>query len=244
MIQTVKKSFIFFVLCLLTFSCKSKKSAFDNKGTIRSLSEQKFRETVWTDQIEKDRLTKDITIINTIDSSVRLTPQAFISSEFSQGMEVIYPSIENFGSLNVSNLDNSIKKITMEFCKNISSYKNCDELLEKQDFYEYALFIRDLKENWSQYFFVNFPEPEYDEVEVKDSENQEKEKKLKKKLFDSFIIGEPFESNSFYEVPVRFFRKGTGSVDVLLFFYFNENQWKLNQFRLRNFYKETGHGKK
>lgn len=51
-------------------------------------------------------------------------------------------------------------------------------------------------------------------------------------LFDDYIIGEPFEMNSLYEVPVRFIRNDVGLVDIMFFFFKKADAWNINQLRI------------
>ena len=244
------KNFVFYfaVFCLIFVSCKNGDigDMNQNSSSLKSVAEKKITETDWTFELEKDRLAQDISVVNSIEKKIKLTPQVFLNSAYSKNLEPVFPCVEGFGSLNTSNFNSEIKKMTEEFASSLCKNKFASNLFDSSDIYELALFSIELKNRWEKTF--DFPYPEIDEKKSEELQNQEKtgenssdaEKQTVQEiiLFDEYILGEPFEMNSLCEVPVRFVQK-KGFVDVVLYFFKNPNgNWKINQLHILKMQKK------
>lgn len=244
------KKFIFYfaVFCLVLVSCKNSDSGDMNQdsSSLKSVAEKKITGTDWTFELEKDRLSQDISVVNTIEKKIKLTPQVFLNSAYSKSLEPVFPYVEDFGSLNTSNFNSEIKKMADEFASSLCKSKFASNLFDPSDIYELALFSIELKNRWEKTF--DFPYPENDEKKSEELQNQEKtgenssddDKQAAQEiiLFDEYILGEPFEMNSLCEVPVRFVQK-KGFADVALYFFKNPNgNWKINQLQILKMQKK------
>lgn len=244
------KKFIFYfaVFCLVLVSCKNSDFGDMNQdsSSLKSVAEKKITGTDWTFELEKDRLSQDISVVNTIEKKIKLTPQVFLNSAYSKSLEPVFPYVEDFGSLNTSNFNSEIKKMAEEFASSLCKSKFASNLFDPSDIYELALFSIELKNRWEKTF--DFPYPENDEKKSEELQNQEKtgenssddDKQAAQEiiLFDEYILGEPFEMNSLCEVPVRFVQK-KGFADVALYFFKNPNgNWKINQLQILKMQKK------
>jgi len=234
-----KKSIFFFefsilftviVLGITGCSSKDKKSDSDSDLTLRAQSEKRFKEIEWTDPIEKDRLTQNISTTQTIADTIKLTPVIFLCGNFAKTIEPVYPNLDGFGNLDISDLPDEIKLSVTSFSENLCTGSANDELMMAGSVYELALFESDLKNEWKNVFLEEFPSPpEEKSAGEKSSESGEEEKP--KYVFDSYIIGNGFEQNSLYELPVRF-KCTRGFVDVMLYYYRERVDWKINQIKI------------
>lgn len=234
-----KKSIFFFefsilftviVLGITGCSSKDKKSDSDSNLTLRAQSEKRFKEIEWTDPIEKDRLTQNISTTQTIADTIKLTPVIFLCSNYAKTIEPVYPNLDGFGNLDISDLPDEIKLSVTSFSENLCTGSANDELMMAGSVYELALFESDLKNEWKNVFLEEFPSPpEEKSADEKSSESAEEEKP--KYVFDSYIIGNGFEQNSLYELPVRF-KCTRGFVDVMLYYYRERVDWKINQIKI------------
>lgn len=234
-----KKSIFFFefsilfaviVLGITGCSSKDKKSDSDSNLTLRAQSEKRFKEIEWTDPIEQDRLTQNISTTQTIADTIKLTPVIFLCSNYAKTIEPVYPNLDGFGNLDISDLPDEIKLSVTSFSENLCTGSANDELMMAGSVYELALFESDLKNEWKNVFLEEFPSPpEEKSAGKKSSESGEEEKP--KYVFDSYIIGNGFEQNSLYELPVRF-KCTRGFVDVMLYYYRERVDWKINQIKI------------
>jgi len=234
-----KKSIFFFefsilftviVLGITGCSSKDKKSDSDSNLTLRAQSEKRFKEIEWTDPIEKDRLTQNISTTQTIADTIKLTPVIFLCSNYAKTIEPVYPNLDGFGNLDISDLPDEIKLSVTSFSENLCTGSANDELMMAGSVYELALFESDLKNEWKNVFLEEFPSPP-EEKSAGDKSPESGEEEKPKYVFDSYIIGNGFEQNSLYELPVRF-KCTRGFVDVMLYYYRERVDWKINQIKI------------
>lgn len=234
-----KKSIFFFefsilftviVLGITGCSSKDKKSDSDSDLTLRAQSEKRFKEIEWTDPIEQDRLTQNISTTQTIADTIKLTPVIFLCSNYAKTIEPVYPNLDGFGNLDISDLPDEIKLSVTSFSENLCTGSANDELMMAGSVYELALFESDLKNEWKNVFLEEFPSPPEEKSAGEESSESGEEEKPKY-VFDSYIIGNGFEQNSLYELPVRF-KCTRGFVDVMLYYYRERVDWKINQIKI------------
>lgn len=206
---------LFFILIFCGCSALKTKGNVEEFDTLRSAADSKFKQIVWTEQLEKDRLTQDVSYMKTIERSIRLTPQIYSVSFHSSSLKSVYPVLEGFGSLDVSEYDEGIKTQVIQFAENLKKGITDEKLYSKSDIYEAALFLNDLKERWKEIYNEDYP--------VLKEEEQ---------LFDSFLLGNPFVMNSLYECPVRFNKEKKGFADIMIYFYRKNDTWTINQLKI------------
>ena len=226
-------TFFLFLITVLLISCSNKNKIESNlhyKNTLKYKIDERFNSVDWTKEIEKDRLTANISKLDTINNNIPLTPIVVLNSKYGQTAKPIYPYIEGFGSLDLSNLTKEQRNILDNFCNAIKSQENADSYMETSSKYELYLFINDLKENWESTFNTKFPYPTEEQAETNTTNTTNTTKKIPT-LFDSFFYGEPFQLNQYCELPVRFiFDKGF--VDVMISLIQTESVWKINQLKI------------
>ena len=223
-------AFISFSLCFL-FSCSDSSNAqvTQDSSSLKSIAEQKYKQTDWTKALEGDRLTQVISSVDTVEKRIQLSPSVIINSSYASSLPPVFPYLEGFGSLDVSNFNSSVKALSVKFASALCNGEMDSSLFEKDNIFEAALFENDLKNLWKTEFSQDFPENKK-EQDSKETEADVKETFI---LFDEYLFGEPFEMNSLYEVPVRFIRKNTGTVDVMVYFFKDEEKsWKIDQLKI------------
>lgn len=221
---------ISYSLCIL-FSCSdsSNTQVTQDSSSLKSIADQKFKQIEWTQALEGNRLTAGISSINTVEKRIQLSPTVVINSSYASSLPPVFPYLEGFGSLDISNFNSSVKTLAVKFSSAMCNGEIDSSLFEKDNIFEAALFENDLKNLWKTEFSEDFPENK------KSEDSQETESAVQEIfiLFDEYLFGEPFEMNSLYEVPVRFICKKSGSVDVMVYFFKDEEKsWKIDQLKI------------
>lgn len=250
----LKKFFFLFVFAFLSFfySCSNSgtEDLSENPSSLKAAAEKKISGTDWTFELEKDRLTQDISAVNSIEKKIKLTPQVLLNSNYAAKLDPVYPYLEGFGSLDTSNFNPEIKKMSTEFASGLCKNQFSTAFFDASDIYELALFSLELKNRWKETFGLPYPGSEEEASEkspLSSEQNSEKQNPAEQKggegaeksaekaviLFDEYLLGEPFQMNSLCEVPVRFVLKDTGFADIMLFFAKNtEAKWKIDQLQI------------
>jgi hypothetical protein len=154
-------------------------------------------ETVWSVELEKDRLSQNIT------SNPELFAQGInLTKENSRILKMytpaVYPSFTDFGSLDVSKTEYKFITSAEEICSYISSndQENLFSCFSSNYRFNYVFFVQELKRNWKENMGTDFPEPDV--------------------LFERFILGEAFCTENLVQIPVRFYCN-KGFLDVTLY---------------------------
>ena len=191
---------VFFPLCF--FSCSHSKELLDDADdlyTIKSLVSQIENQTVWADELEKDRLTRPVQEdVPYIPEGHTLTKEnAKLSSILKSA---VYPEFKDFGSLDISLIEYKHLESAGNICSQLSEW-NQEKLFgffSSNYRFNYIFFADELKKGWKDNFDVSFPEGE----EIK--------------LFDRWILGQAAILENLIQFPVRFYCN-TGYVDVTLY---------------------------
>ncbi len=213
-------------LILFFFSCSNNAAESTDASdlqTIKSLVSKIEDDTVWSVELEKERLSQNLS-----SDSENLSGSLVLNKDNSRILkayrEAVYPSFSDFGSLNISSMDYKNLTSAEEIC---SSLCNLDEdklfsYFSSNFRYNYIFFAQELKEGWKKNFGKAFPELKLSETE-ETSEASETEVKKVIKLFDRYIIGEAFFGDNLIQIPARFYCN-MGFLDVTL--YMNSSQEK------------------
>lgn len=201
--------FLFFILSVF-FSCSN-----SNVSDISEVKENLFTKTnkeqskiLWTRELESVRLVQKIDEDAKVLSTIKLTPEVINVSEIE--FTDVYPFLDGFGSLNLSEIDENLLNFINESAKNIQYFTLEKLKYENTSKQSVVFFMNDLKENFSVKFNQKFPELS---EEVQNSENAVK-------VFSSYLIGEPIVDEKNIIVPIRFFNEKK-FVDIQ--FYINSN---------------------
>ena len=154
-------------------------------------------ETVWSVELEKDRLSQNITANPELFAQgINLTKEN--SRILKMYTPAVYPSFTDFGSLDVSKTEYKFITSAEEICSYISSndQENLFSCFSSNYRFNYVFFVQELKRNWKENMGTDFPEPDV--------------------LFERFILGEAFCTENLVQIPVRFYCN-KGFLDVTLY---------------------------
>lgn len=231
----MKKTVKFFHYCLLVLSlvftamlssCSDKKNVEPQTVIRTPLSEEILKlsdSAQWNYQLEGERLSRRIDRVGMISQNVPLNIYSVIVME--PGLKPVYPSLPDFTVLDVSNIEGEILSLIRNFSRDFIKFRN-----EHKDVFTASFTIdqENDKENdnktdiaLTRYFskdngfsLVLF---------IYDTEKSGK--------FIDFVIGEPFISDEFIEVPVRF----TTSDEILYTYLYpveENSKWVLSQIEI------------
>lgn len=140
------KLFFCGIFALFFFGCKNASSSeiVSEQNTLKSLTNSKLQNIQWTNEIEKNRLKEKIHSSLVVSKSLSLTPDVMIALEGGIPRNPIYPSIDDFGSLDISDLDYKIYDLINSFFIDLKNSKNCDFYIAKNSIFAISLFMYDL----------------------------------------------------------------------------------------------------
>lgn len=214
------KKYIFSTLVLFSFfigcsNTQNEELFYNDIDTIKEYVLDKENNITWTKEIEGEILLQDISSNSSIQKTEFYTPEAV--KVLKNYQNPVFPSIDNFGSLNTENLSKQTKEFLNEFCTEISNniYSNPDRYFKNSFIFNYVFFRKELIDNWPVFFNTEFPVlPEDFNQNTEESENNQ-DKKEPIPIFTKWYLGEPFVGEDLVEVPVRFFTQN-GNIDVTI----------------------------
>lgn len=235
--------FLLFSLAVLFFSCSNAESGgalSDETPTLRSTAASLYDSTLWTEEIEFDRLSANVSKVEGISSKLNLSPlivSACIPAQNSQ----VFPSLDSFGSLDTSLIPPSLRKMLTTFSETLSKNKDADSFFVKDNLYSLALFYNDFNRIFGECFGLDkiqeekndFPAPSSDGKNASPSGegSAETESVHNVLYFTSFKLGQPFLDGIFYEVPVKFFSK-KATLTLSVFCFEDAGAWKIDQIQI------------
>ena len=141
----IKHLSIFSLVCILA-SCSHNSSESDfDMNTLRKESDQLSSEIKWEQDIESSILLKKISGADGFVKSLAGNPQFVFASGAEADYEPIYPQIEGFASLDMSNCPEAAKRILDDFCNSTASARNTESYMASGCMYSLVLFKYDLK---------------------------------------------------------------------------------------------------
>lgn len=253
-----KVSAVLFLFSLLTFtflSCSNndqENSVEDETPTLRYTANSLYESTIWTEAVELDRLTANISAVPGVSPRINLSPLAVLASKESFSKKV-FPVLGSFGSLDTTLISKPLREMLASFSDSVSKNKPADSFMAKDCLYSLALFYSDFNKIFGECFELNkveepaekgaeaeekTPVSENAEGEAKDKEESENpesaqaEKKVEEKLyFTSYFLGQPFLDGVCYEVPVKFF-SDKATLTLSVFCMENSGSWKIDQVQI------------
>ena len=186
-------------------------------NTLRNELSAKSQNTVWTKDIEGERLNAKLNqFINIADKNL-MSPQLVQSIK---GVTApVYPQIKELASLDTSSMNSILLNSVKEFCDALKDgTEGLSPYFDSEYFFNYVFFKNDLKEVW--------------QTELKSGE----------KLFDRFVICSAFEGDELIQVPVRFY-KGKEYIDLSIFLSYHVG-YKINQIEIIRWGKLNGETEK
>lgn len=192
--------FSFLPLLFNVISCSNSqesKLVYTESNTIKQSVKDKEQDITWTLELEEERLSKTIS-----RDSMEIGQDVFYNIELYKInrdlQKSVYPSYSDFGSLDTSNLQPSVKNRINMFCESFSSenHSGADSFFSRKYIFNYVFFLNDFENGWKENFGEMPPE--------------------KNKLFNKWIFGEPFNGAQIIQIPVRFY-SDCGTIDVTVF---------------------------
>ncbi len=262
----MKKSPVFsalLIFSLLSFpaifsSCSSSDQETDSSeetATLRYTADALYEATIWTEEIEVDRLSTKVNSVNGISSKLNLTPLIVLASVPSESSR-IYPRLGSFGSLDTSLISKTLRETLVSFSDSIAKYKDADSFMSKECLYSLSLFYADFKRIFNDCFELDKIETavaEQPDSEKKAEDISEKSEEIKKEepgkedlkgeeetkvetikeksYFGSFKIGQPFLDGIYYQVPLKFF-SDKANLTLCVFCFEEAGVWKIDQVQI------------
>jgi hypothetical protein len=204
--------------------------------TLREQSESMTKNTAWTSEIEGTILSADIVHAGGITPRVKLTPRSIVAGGDENLVPPLYPSLPGFASLDISKLDPAARSVAELFCSALCAGKDVSVHMAEGCAYSLSFFYVDLAASWKKEFGAVYPlepaavsaAPVAADASVPVPVPATAEPAP---LFSSFLLGEPFSGNDFYQLPVRF-TAATGYIDVTLYLIENGTDWKIDQIQI------------
>ena len=222
----------------------------DEIPTLRYTANSLYESTIWTEEIETDRLSSQVTAVSGVSSKLNLSPLIVLAGVQSDSSR-IFPNLGSFGSLDTTLISKSLRETLTSFSDCIAKYKDADSYFVKDSLYSISLFYNDFKRIFGECF-------ELDKIDEKtktdsvssngtasssneggsDTSDSESNKSgdaepaaVEKSYFTSFVFGQPFLDGVYYEVPVKFF-SDKATLTLLVFCFENAGVWKIDQIQI------------
>lgn len=216
----MKKAFLYVALIFVFFlvSCSNAQINVltSQEDTLRSALNDKSNKTIWTKEIEADRLSVKLNSNISVINKDIVSPQMLGSIKDLQGP--VYPEIKNFANLDCTSMNKTLLSTIDDFCKQISkSTDNLESFFVSEYFFNYVFFKTDFEEILSNF--------------KKGDEN-----------FDHYVICKAFESQDLTQVPVRLYNKNN-FVDLSVYLTYH-NGYKITQIEVIRWGKIYGESDK
>lgn len=212
----MKKIFLFvslaILLCLISCSNTQTIVLTSQEDTLRNELQIKSGKTIWSNEIEPDRLSS--TLNKNISTSSRdiITPQMI--STIKELQPAVYPEIKGFASLDCSAMNKALLSTLNDFCEQLC--KGTDNLAPfflDQYFFNYVFFKNDIEPIVEQL--------KKDEI-----------------LFERYIICKAFENADIIQVPLRFYNN-KDYIDLSVYLTYH-NGYKVTQIEVIRWGKTYG----
>ncbi len=194
---------------LFLLSCSNSQSpvvTYTDSSTVRNAVSEMESGTVWSREIEGNRLSASIDRNPLVDAGIQLEPT--VLNVVSPSDRPVYPSLDGFGDLDVSSLDAAASAVTDSFCSAIASWDTgkIAGLVAADCMFTSVFFLSDLESGWKLHFGTEFPA----------ARGISGENPPVSRIFGSWIKGKPDPGNGILRIPVRLFGKD-GYADVSLY---------------------------
>lgn len=212
------KIIVLFSLTFLFFSCSNGQDeqgvgmTYDN--TLRKQFQSRFHRITWTEQLNPNLIADRKNLNSNLFSKKSLSTVDAASVISVPSSEKIYPSVANFGSIDISNIPGSLRTIITDFCTNLLE---ASQDRTKEGVYS-SLAMNML--SGRQYMLSIYL---YDTTDYPAAEK--------------FFLGSPLIQNGIYEIPVLFLSP-EGNWILILYAVKQEDNWKIEQIRYGEFVYE------
>lgn len=207
-----------FLIFFLLFSCSNSQdvavvsTTYDN--TLRIQFQSRFKSVDWTKELEPDLLSTRKELQEDLFASRSLHTPEVASLVPSTSVENVYPSIPNFGSIDIRSMPSGVKNQVNSFCQTLL------ELVQdrkKAGLYSSLVSKMVVGRSYMLSIFL------YDTISYPITTN--------------FFLGSPYTQEECWEVPVLF--RGEKGNWILSLYLVQENEtWKIEQIRYGDFVYE------
>lgn len=173
----LKRFFFILTLGIFFFSCSNSpdsKLVLIEEDTLKSIISNKESNVLWTSELEGELLNQEITKFPYLAPSVK--PSLNLEKALGSGKSPVLPELENFASLDFSNIPFALKEFITKFGESFCS----ENTAALESFFE-ADYIFTLK-----FFFEDMEQSGF-------------------KSFDKYIAGRPFIFDDSIKIPFRFY---------------------------------------
>ena len=186
------------------------------EDTLRNELQTKSEKTVWSNEIEPERLSSQLNEGIYSENKEYITPQMLSSVKDLQ--TAVYPELKDFASLDCSAMNSSLISTLNNFCKDLcKGTENLQTYFNSKYFFNYV-------------FFKNDFEPYVKELKKGDV------------LFERYLICKAFESKDLIQVPLRFYNN-KDYIDLSVYLTY-DNGYKITQIEVIRWGKTYGESDK
>lgn len=159
----VKKILPLFFLFILLISCSNSgvTSKLFRDDHLKNETNNQRENIQWTMELEKNRLGEKISSINQVSSSQELNPQTFMALDAEYERFGIFPELDDFGSLDISDNDANAMAVLHNFFSSLKANQECDSYFTRDSIFSLVLFLHDIQDfdltNAQLYFGKAFP---------------------------------------------------------------------------------------
>ena len=216
----MKKAFALLAGIFLIFlvSCSNPQNPVltSQEDTLRTALKEKSNKTIWTKELEADRLSVKLNSNINVLNKEMITPQMLNSIKELQ--PAVYPEIKGYASLDSSSMNASLLSVINEFSENLcKSTENLETYFVSEYFFNYVFFKADF-------------DPMIEKIKTDDI------------IFDRYVICKAFESSDIVQVPLRFYNK-KDFVDLSVYLTYH-NGYKITQIEVIRWGKTYGESDK
>lgn len=207
-----------FIFLVFFLSCSNPQSDIkdvseDYDNTLKTYLDLESKKITWTEEIEpnviSEKKKKDSSLFGNSRYSIPEVASALKPLE----EDLIYPGIEGMGLLDISAIDDSLKKLINDFCSELIIYS--DNSKERKNTVLYNSF-----------------EPEYNyilTIFLYDMENLP--------VLNKYLIFAPYQDDKYNKIPVRLYSL-EGYIDMELFAVETGQGWRFEQIKYGEFVNE------
>lgn len=116
-----------------------------NSESLKSVTDSKRENLQWTLELEKTRLSEKIHTFDYISPTNKLNPDTFMAFEAGNERPAMFPQLNGFGSLDITDIDPSALAVVDKFCSSVIKNEECEQLFEENSVYSLVLFMHDTK---------------------------------------------------------------------------------------------------
>lgn len=227
--RSILKAIPSFILILLFFACSNhqttQEAGVDYTNTLRNQFKNRFSDIQWTEELNPQFISDRKSLDSAHFSSRSLSTVNAASVLSYPATDAIYPSVPDFGSIDIRGIPSPLKSLITDFCSKLLNISQTEDFQEgqntqKEGFQETYSALAPSFLSGRQYMLS---------IYLHDTARYPAAKK--------FYLGSPSIKDKTYEVPVLFLSQ-EGSWIVVFYALLQEDSWKIEQIRYGDFVYE------